>query len=47
MLTTDNFRIGALEQLQIYGRLMGVPTHSVRDAGELRRLLSWAAARSC
>ncbi|WP_241119765.1 flagellar biosynthesis protein FlhF, partial [Achromobacter xylosoxidans] len=39
MLTTDNFRIGALEQLQIYGRLMGVPAHSVRDAGELRRIL--------
>lgn len=40
MLTTDLFRIGALEQLQIYGRLMGVPAHSVRDAGELRRLLA-------
>ena len=40
MLTTDNFRIGALEQLQIYGRLMGVPAHSVRDAGELRRILA-------
>lgn len=40
MLTTDLFRIGALEQLQIYGRLMGVPAHSVRDAGELRRILT-------
>lgn len=40
MLTTDNFRIGALEQLQIYGRLMGVPAHSVRDASELRRILA-------
>lgn len=40
MLTTDNFRIGALEQLQIYGRLMGVPAHSVRDVGELRRILA-------
>ena len=39
MLTTDLFRIGALEQLQIYGRLMGVPAHSVRDAAELRRIL--------
>ena len=45
MLTTDNFRIGALEQLQIYGRLMGVPTHSVRDAGELRRLLAELGSR--
>ncbi|EJO31116.1 flagellar biosynthesis protein FlhF [Achromobacter marplatensis] len=40
MLTTDLFRIGALEQLQIYGRLMGVPAHSVRDAAELRRILA-------
>ncbi|KDB64706.1 SRP54-type protein, GTPase domain protein [Bordetella bronchiseptica A1-7] len=39
MLTTDNFRIGALEQLQIYGRLMGIPAHSVRDADELRDAL--------
>ncbi|WKK15496.1 flagellar biosynthesis protein FlhF [Achromobacter insolitus] len=45
MLTTDNFRIGALEQLQIYGRLMGVPAHSVRDAGELRRILSELGSR--
>ncbi|OZI44993.1 flagellar biosynthesis protein FlhF [Bordetella genomosp. 5] len=40
MLTTDNFRIGALEQLQIYGRLMGVPADSVRDAAELRSTLA-------
>ncbi|RXN93449.1 flagellar biosynthesis protein FlhF [Achromobacter aloeverae] len=39
MLTTDNFRIGAHEQLQIYGRLLGVPTRSVRDVGELRATL--------
>lgn len=45
MLTTDNFRIGALEQLQIYGRLMGVPAHSVRDAGELRRVLGELGSR--
>jgi len=45
MLTTDNFRIGALEQLQIYGRLMGIPAHSVRDAGELRRLLAELGSR--
>jgi flagellar biosynthesis protein FlhF len=39
MLTTDMFRIGAVEQLQIYGRLLGVPTHSVRDAEELKQAL--------
>jgi len=40
MLTTDNFRIGAHEQLQIYGRLLGVPTRSVRDGDELRGTLA-------
>jgi len=40
MLTTDHFRIGALEQLQIYGRLMGVPARSVRDVAELRATLA-------
>jgi len=39
MLTADGYRIGAHEQLQIYGRLMGVPVHAVRDAGGLRRAL--------
>ncbi len=39
MLTTDMFRIGAVEQLQIYGRLLGVPAHSVRDADELKQAL--------
>jgi flagellar biosynthesis protein FlhF len=45
MLTTDNFRIGAHEQLQIYGRLMGVPTRSVRDATQLRETLAELGAR--
>jgi len=39
MLTTDLFRIGAVEQLQIYGRLLGVPAYSVRDANELKQAL--------
>jgi flagellar biosynthesis protein FlhF len=45
MLTTDNFRIGAHEQLQIYGRLMGVPTRSVRDVEQLRETLAELGAR--
>ncbi|ARP86954.1 flagellar biosynthesis protein FlhF [Bordetella genomosp. 9] len=45
MLTTDNFRIGAHEQLQIYGRLMGVPTRSVRDVEQLRQTLAELGAR--
>ncbi len=47
MLTTDNFRIGAHEQLQIYGRLMGVPTRSVRTSRSCAKPWpSWARARS-
>ncbi|MDD5297283.1 MAG: flagellar biosynthesis protein FlhF [Rhodocyclaceae bacterium] len=40
LLTTDGYRIGAHEQLRIYGRILGVPVHVVRDAGDLRRTLS-------
>ena len=45
MLTTDMFRIGAVEQLQIYGRLLGVPTHSVSDADELKQSLGQLGSR--
>lgn len=39
LLTTDGYRIGAHEQLRIYGRILGVPVHVVRDAEDLRRTL--------
>ena len=46
MLTTDNFRIGAVEQLQIYGQLLSIPTRSVRDAASLRQTLDeWGNRR--
>lgn len=34
-MTTDGYRIGAFEQLRIYGKLLGVMVHSVRDASDL------------
>ncbi len=40
LLTTDGYRIGAHEQLRIYGRILGVGVHVVRDAADLRRTLS-------
>ena len=40
LLTTDTYRIGAHEQLRIYGRILGVATHVVRDAAELKSTLS-------
>ena len=39
LLTTDGYRIGAHEQLRIYGRILGVPVHVVRDSDDLRRTL--------
>ncbi|WP_345794774.1 flagellar biosynthesis protein FlhF [Thauera sp. JM12B12] len=40
LITTDGYRIGAQEQLRIYGRILGVPVFSVRDAGDLRQTLA-------
>ncbi len=39
LLTTDTFRIGAHEQLRIYGDILGVPVHAVKDAADLRLAL--------
>ncbi|MFM4859760.1 flagellar biosynthesis protein FlhF [Aeromonas media] len=39
LITTDNYRIGAHEQLQTYGRIMGCPVRQVRDAEELANAL--------
>ncbi|MGL4716860.1 MAG: flagellar biosynthesis protein FlhF [Aeromonas sp.] len=39
LITTDNYRIGAHEQLQTYGRIMGCPVRQVRDAEELTSAL--------
>ncbi len=35
LVTTDGYRIGAFEQLRIYGKLLGVMVHSVRDGADL------------
>ena len=40
MLTTDGYRIGAHEQLRIYGRILGVPVHAVGDSNDLRQTLA-------
>ncbi|MDR1424237.1 MAG: flagellar biosynthesis protein FlhF [Azoarcus sp.] len=39
LITTDGYRIGAQEQLRIYGRILGVPVFAVRDGDELRQTL--------
>ncbi|WP_182008602.1 flagellar biosynthesis protein FlhF [Vibrio sp. B1FLJ16] len=35
LVTTDTFRIGAHEQLSIYGRIMGCPVRVAKDSNEL------------
>lgn len=45
MLTTDGYRIGAHEQLLIYGRILGVPVLPAGDAAALRQALSELGAR--
>lgn len=40
LVTTDSYRIGALEQLRIYGKILGVAVHAARDTNDLRVTLS-------
>jgi flagellar biosynthesis protein FlhF len=40
LVTTDGYRIGAHEQLRIYGRILGVSVYLVKDALELRQTLA-------
>ena len=39
LVSTDNYRIGAHEQLQTFGRLLSVPVHTVADGQQLRQVL--------
>ena len=39
LVTTDGYRIGAHEQLRIYGRILGVSVHLAKDAAELEQTL--------
>ncbi|MDH5484940.1 MAG: flagellar biosynthesis protein FlhF [Gammaproteobacteria bacterium] len=40
LISTDNYRIGAHEQLMTYGRLIGVPVYTAADKQELQLLLT-------
>jgi len=39
LVTTDGFRIGAHEQLRIYGRILDVPVYAVKDPADLQVVL--------
>lgn len=40
LITTDSFRIGAHEQLRIYGKILGIPVYAVKEEGDLQFTLS-------
>ncbi len=40
LVTTDSYRVGAYEQLRIYGQILGVSVHAVRDTNDLKLTLS-------
>jgi len=39
LVTTDSYRIGAYEQLRIYGEILNVPVYAVKDAADLHLVL--------
>lgn len=45
MISADHYRIGAQDQLRIYGRILGVPVHAVHDADSLRAALETLAGK--
>ena len=40
LVTTDTYRIGAVDQLRIYGKIIGAPVHAIRTEADLRTTLS-------
>ena len=40
LITTDGYRIGAFDQLAIYGKILGVPVHSAQSGAELEAILA-------
>ncbi len=43
MVTIDNYRIGARQQIETYGNIMGVPVSCVETAEDLRKTLAFHA----
>ncbi|WP_374355005.1 flagellar biosynthesis protein FlhF [Chitinimonas sp.] len=40
LITTDGYRIGAQDQLRIYGKILGVPVYAVTDESDLAQTLA-------
>lgn len=45
LITTDSYRIGAQDQLRIYGKILGVPVFSIQNEGDLALTLADLATR--
>ncbi len=45
LITTDSYRIGAQDQLRVFGRILGVPVHTVHDATGLAETLQQLAQK--
>ena len=45
LITTDSYRIGAFDQLAIYGKILGVPVHSAQSYGELEATIATMAGK--
>jgi flagellar biosynthesis protein FlhF len=45
LVTTDSYRIGAFDQLRIYGRILGVAVHAASDEAALEDALAALAGR--
>lgn len=39
LITTDSYRVGAFEQLRIYGKILGIEVQAVRDGADLQNTL--------
>lgn len=45
LVTTDTYRIGAVDQLRIYGKIIGVPVYAIRSEADLRTTLDDLSSR--
>lgn len=45
LITTDSYRVGAHDQLRIYGKILGVPVFAAQDATELEHALAAVAGK--
>jgi flagellar biosynthesis protein FlhF len=47
LINTDSYRIGAPEQVRIYGKILGVSVYSVRDEADLKNTLESLKDKHC